>query len=107
VATPSREVTELLTDDTGADVYYICDRCDRGDLCTEERYKDHINRHRYKEDRRWDEDTESSRGAFDVMVSLARDPKASAKTIEILTDLAGLLNLKLPDELWIQEDSSS
>jgi hypothetical protein len=106
-ATPSREVTELRTDDTGADVHYICDMCDRGDLYTEERYKQHMHVHRFKEERRWDEGTEISRGAFDVMVSLARDPKASAKTIEILTDFSGLLNLSLPNDLWKPEVSSS
>jgi hypothetical protein len=100
-----REVTELLTDDTRADVH-ICDICKR-DLYGDELYKEHMNRHRFKEDRHWDEDNEISRGAFNVMVRLASDPKASAKTIEILTELAGLLHLELPKNLRIQEGSSS
>ena len=42
------------------------------------------------------EDTEISRGAFNAMVALARDPGARDQTIKILTVLAGLLHKKLP-----------
>ena len=109
-----QEVTELLTDDARAEAtnshatsaVRVCDICDRG-LNGDEAYKDHMNRHRFKEELRRDEDTEISRAAFKVMVRLARDPKASSKTIEILTVLAGLLHKELPKDLRIQEGSSS
>jgi hypothetical protein len=83
-----QEDTELPTDDTRAEAtnsqatsdVRVCDRCSHG-LNGDEQYEQHMEFHRFQERLRWEEDTEITRGAFYVMVALAKDKKPTPRPL--------------------------